>query len=398
MDASLSDQLEPAVRALGQHADDLCQFQVFHQGLAGRVGQALEHVLVHLWLAGVRECAGLPAELLPQTAGDLFPAVGVEDFKMFPDDRNALHIAPRLIVDLGDEGFLMPDGRKGLLQDGIQFFPSGGQIAVQPHGGPLVKGCARLFLLEDDLLELVLQGQRPQAVIPRQNMLPEGVQRFHVLFAVSLHCRSPGFPGVVLFAVLALERAQPMTPGFQGMGAAELGRKTVGFLAQAFEVQFLEVGPDQPGCRQGVEERRQRRVRMEFGNGRNVEAQAVVRNQQGSGGQQAQAFADPARPEGVALAVRQGQGADAVNDGAVFQQAVGFNVEEQDRQAGIVEVGGHRRAGEGVRSLHVVPPFFPFPDALSQSRTPSRLQPADARFPERNARTRLRRSPRWDGF
>ena len=351
VDAPFSDQLEPAVRALGQHADDLRQFQVFHHRLAGRVGQALEHVFVHLRSAGVRECAGLPAELPPQTAGDLFPAVGVEGFKVLPDDRNALYVTSRLVVALGDEGFLVPDRRKSGLQCRVQFLPFGRQGSVQGRGRPLVKRSARLFLLEDNLLELMLQGQGPQTVIPRENMLPEAMQHFHVLFAVPLHFRGPGFPGVVLFAVLALEHAQPMPPGFQGMGAAELGRKTTGFLAQPFEVQLFEISPDQPGGCQGVEERRQGRVRMEFGNGRNVEAQAVVRHQQGGTVQQGQAFADPARPEGVTLAVRQGQGANAVNDGAVVQQAIGFNVEEQGGQGGIVEVGGDRRAGEGVEDV-----------------------------------------------
>ena len=81
------------------------------------------------------------------------------------------------------------------------------------------------------------------------------------------------------------------------MAAREFGRKAAGLLAELREVEVLEVGPDEPRGGQGIEQPGKEQAWVEFLDSRDVEAQAVVGNEEPGLAEQAKAVFDLPRPK-----------------------------------------------------------------------------------------------------
>ena len=299
MDAPVrADQLEPAVLPFRQHPDDLQEFEVVHERLAFGERQAGEHILIHFGLPRVREFGRLPAVLLHEAVGYLLPRRRVEG--LVPDfgERDAFDVAPRPVVGLGDEDLLNPFGREDLLQGGDGIVPLCREFGIEGLRRPFVEPYARPFLMEDDGLELVLKCEGFGAVTLVEDVAVQGFEDFNVLFAVPLHVFRPAGPCVFgHLAVIALHDAEPLAPCVEAVAAREFGRKAAGLLAELREVEVLEVGPDEPRGGQGIEQPGKEQAWVEFLDSRDVEAQAVVGNEERGRREQLEAVLNPARPK-----------------------------------------------------------------------------------------------------
>lgn len=123
-----------------------------------------------------------------------------------------------------------------------------------------------------------------------------------------------------------------MPPRLKAVFAKKGRGKAAALPAQKGEVHLLQVRPDEPGRGERVEHGGQGRdTVMKLPDRRGVEAQAVVRHQQRSRGQQFQPRTNLLRAKRKDFPGEKVLGAYAVNGGEVVQQAVSFNVEEQGR-------------------------------------------------------------------
>ena len=165
----------------------------------------------------------------------------------------------------------------------------------------------------------MLDGQGFGTVVLFEDEAVEFVQYLHVLHTVVLHLLGPRRPCVLLLPVLPFVLAEAVAPRLKTVLAAELGRErdaafAPGLFAEALEVQVLEVGPDEAACREGIEELfGEADIRIELGQRRAVEAQAVVGNKERGRSQQLQPLLDVARSEGIGPAAGILLGTDAVD-------------------------------------------------------------------------------------
>ena len=184
--------------------------------------------------------------------------------------------------------------------------------------------------MEDDGLELVLKGEGFGAVTLVEDVAVQGFEDFNVLFTIPLHVFRPLIPCVFgRLAVIALHDAEPLAPCVEAVAAREFGRKAAGLLAELREVEVLEVGPDEPRGGQGIEQPGKEQAWVEFLDSRDVEAQAVVGNEERGRREQLEAVLNPARPKRKGLPGKEVLRADAVDGGCFIEKPVRFDVEQQ---------------------------------------------------------------------
>ncbi|UIK00654.1 hypothetical protein LZK82_11150 [Rhizobium leguminosarum] len=165
-------------------------------------------------------------------------------------ERLALHIAALLVVDLRNEYLGLLDRGEGNLQLTSYLQPSRDELAVELDGFLLVEGEAVALLHGDDLAELMLDPKRLRG---RLLLLDAGVELgsdFNVLLAVSLHFRGPVVPVGGLTEV-TLQHPEAVAPGLQGVRADQLAGVA---LAHLLQIVVSDVGPDQAGADQGVDD------------------------------------------------------------------------------------------------------------------------------------------------
>ena len=185
-----------------------------------------------------------------------------------------------------------------LLQGGDGIVPLCREFGIEGLRRPFVEPYARPFLMEDDGLELVLKGEGFGAVTLVEDVAVQGFEDFNVLFTIPLHVFRPLIPCVFgRLAVSALHDAEPLAPCVEAVAAREFGRKAAGLLAELREVEVLEVGPDEPRGGQGIEQPGKEQAWVEFLDSRDVEAQAVVGNEEPGLAEQAKAVFDLPRPK-----------------------------------------------------------------------------------------------------
>jgi hypothetical protein len=196
--ALIRDQLEPRTVAFSQHTEHFDQLEVLHQlGTAG-VREAFQHIFINNRLA----CIGVESRLPTETKepfGYLFAGRGIERDGVDFGEGNTFDISTGLVVDLGDEYFLLDFGRELSLKVSNKFVSSRCQPCIELDGFRLIEENTCALLLEDDLLKIMFQSESFRGIVLIEDMLIELCQDLNVLFAVGLHFRRPFVPSVLRY-------------------------------------------------------------------------------------------------------------------------------------------------------------------------------------------------------